>query len=118
MGRLRPRLDRDLHDDPRRLDREHRPSLLTFGRLADIVGRERVWVAGLAVFTAGSALSGLAPSLLLLVAARAIQGVGAALILAPALALIVRRLEVSTATRFTRRFRSRSFIDMRLSHVT
>jgi EmrB/QacA subfamily drug resistance transporter len=64
-------------------------TLLTFGRLADIVGRERVWVAGLAVFTAGSALSGLAPSLLLLVVARTIQGIGAALIFAPALALIV-----------------------------
>jgi EmrB/QacA subfamily drug resistance transporter len=57
--------------------------------LTDIMGRERVWVAGLAVFTAGSALSGLAPSLQLLVAARAIQGIGAALIFAPALALIV-----------------------------
>jgi EmrB/QacA subfamily drug resistance transporter len=64
-------------------------TILTFGRLADIVGRDRVWVAGLAVFTAGSALSGLAPSLLALVAARAIQGIGAALIFAPALALIV-----------------------------
>jgi EmrB/QacA subfamily drug resistance transporter len=64
-------------------------SLLSFGRLADIAGRERVWVGGLAVFTAGSALSGLAPTLPLLVAARAVQGLGAALIFAPALALIV-----------------------------
>ena len=64
-------------------------TLLAFGRLADIVGRERVWVAGLAIFTAGSALSGVAPSLSLLVVARAIQGIGASLIFAPALALIV-----------------------------
>jgi EmrB/QacA subfamily drug resistance transporter len=64
-------------------------TLLSFGRLADIVGRERVWVAGLALFTVGSGLSGLAPTLLLLVAARAVQGLGAALIFAPALALIV-----------------------------
>jgi EmrB/QacA subfamily drug resistance transporter len=64
-------------------------SLLSFGRLADIAGRERVWIAGLAFFTAGSALSGLAPTLVLLIAARAIQGLGAALIFAPALALIV-----------------------------
>ena len=70
-------------------------SLLTFGRLADIVGRERVWIAGLGVFTVGSALSGLAPSLPLLVTARAIQGIGAALIFAPALALIVDVFPVS-----------------------
>jgi EmrB/QacA subfamily drug resistance transporter len=64
-------------------------TLLSFSRLADIAGRERVWIAGLAVFTLGSALSGLAPDLVLLVAARALQGLGAALIFAPALALIV-----------------------------
>ncbi len=64
-------------------------TLLSFSRLADIVGRERVWTAGLGVFIAGSALSGLAPTLALLVAARCLQGVGAAMIFAPALALIV-----------------------------
>jgi EmrB/QacA subfamily drug resistance transporter len=64
-------------------------TLLSFSRLADIVGRERVWIAGLALFTAGSALSGLAPTLVLLVGARGLQGLGAALIFAPALALIV-----------------------------
>jgi EmrB/QacA subfamily drug resistance transporter len=64
-------------------------TLLSFARLADIMGRERVWIAGLALFTVGSALSGLAPTLALLVAARGLQGLGAALIFAPALALIV-----------------------------
>jgi MFS family permease len=64
-------------------------TLLSFGRLADIAGRERIWIAGLALFTAGSALSGLAPTLVLLVGARGLQGLGAALIFAPALALIV-----------------------------
>jgi len=64
-------------------------TLLSFGRLADIAGRERVWMAGLVLFTVGSAMSGLAPTLVLLVAARAIQGLGASLIFAPALALIV-----------------------------
>jgi EmrB/QacA subfamily drug resistance transporter len=64
-------------------------TLLSFSRLADIAGRERVWIGGLALFTAGSALSGLAPTLVLLVAARGLQGLGAALIFAPALALIV-----------------------------
>jgi EmrB/QacA subfamily drug resistance transporter len=64
-------------------------TLLSFSRLADIVGRERVWIAGLALFTAGSAMSGLAPTLVLLVGARGLQGLGAAMIFAPALALIV-----------------------------
>lgn len=70
-------------------------TLLSFSRLADIVGRERVWIAGLALFTVGSALSGLAPTLALLVAARATQGLGAALIFAPALALIVDAFPVN-----------------------
>jgi EmrB/QacA subfamily drug resistance transporter len=64
-------------------------TLLTFGRLADLVGRERIWVIGLGVFTAGSVLSGLAPTLTLMIGARAIQGLGAAMVFAPALALIV-----------------------------
>ncbi len=64
-------------------------TLLSLSRLADMAGRERVWIGGLALFTVGSALSGLAPSLVVLVAARGVQGLGAALIFAPALALIV-----------------------------
>src|SRR5258708_30368657 len=46
-------------------------------------------MGGLAVFTVGSALSGLAPTLALLVAARGLQGLGAAMICAPALARVV-----------------------------
>jgi EmrB/QacA subfamily drug resistance transporter len=64
-------------------------TLLTFGRLADLVGRERVWMAGIAVFTVGSLLCGVAPLLSLLVVARALQGLGGALIFAPSIALIV-----------------------------
>jgi EmrB/QacA subfamily drug resistance transporter len=70
-------------------------TLLSFSRLADIAGRERVWIGGLALFTLGSALSGLAPNLALLVAARGLQGLGAALIFAPALALIVDAFPIS-----------------------
>jgi EmrB/QacA subfamily drug resistance transporter len=70
-------------------------TLLSFSRLADIAGRERVWVAGLAIFTAGSAMSGLAPTLLLLIGARGLQALGAALIFAPALALIVDAFPLS-----------------------
>jgi EmrB/QacA subfamily drug resistance transporter len=64
-------------------------SLLTFGRLGDLIGRERVWTMGLVVFTFGSLLCGAAPTLPLLVTARALQGVGGALIFAPAIALVV-----------------------------
>ncbi|HEV2583426.1 MAG TPA: MFS transporter, partial [Ktedonobacteraceae bacterium] len=41
-------------------------TLLTFGRLADMIGRKSVFLTGLVIFILGSALSGLAPSLLLL----------------------------------------------------
>src|SRR2546430_8320142 len=63
-------------------------TLLTFGRLSDLVGRKPVWMTGLALFTLGSALCGAASSLLMLVVARAFQGLGGALIFAPGLAII------------------------------
>ena len=63
-------------------------TLLPFGHLSDLVGRKPVWLAGLATFTVGSMLCGVAPSLALLVLARAFQGLGGALIFAPALAII------------------------------
>jgi EmrB/QacA subfamily drug resistance transporter len=62
--------------------------LLTFGRLSDAIGRKPVWLAGLAVFTLGSAICGFAPSLPVLIGARAFQGIGGALIFAPSVALL------------------------------
>jgi EmrB/QacA subfamily drug resistance transporter len=62
--------------------------LLTFGRLSDMIGRPPIWMAGLVVFTVGSAICGAAPSLGLLIAARAVQGVGGALILSTSAALM------------------------------
>jgi EmrB/QacA subfamily drug resistance transporter len=53
--------------------------LLLGGRAADLLGRRKVLVAGLALFTAASLAAGLSGSLELLVAARAAQGLGAAL---------------------------------------
>jgi EmrB/QacA subfamily drug resistance transporter len=61
--------------------------LLTFGRLSDMIGRPPIWLAGLVVFTAGSAVCGAAPSLGLLIAARALQGVGGAMIFSTSAAL-------------------------------
>ena len=62
--------------------------LLTFGRLADIIGRKSIFMTGLVVFILGSALSGLAPSLLLLILARLFQGLGGALIFSVNVAMI------------------------------
>ncbi|HJT55469.1 MAG TPA: MFS transporter [Ktedonobacteraceae bacterium] len=56
--------------------------LLTIGRLADMIGRKPIWVAGLIIFTVGSAISGASISLGMLIAARALQGLGGALIMA------------------------------------
>ncbi|MET8334130.1 MFS transporter [Streptosporangium canum] len=62
--------------------------MLAGGRLADVYGRRRVLVAGLAVFTAASLAAGLATSAGALVAARLVQGCGAALILPAMLAVV------------------------------
>src|SRR6201995_5980764 len=63
--------------------------LLAAGGLAAPLGRRRVFAAGLALFTAASAACGAAPSAAVLVPARALQGLGAALTAPAALALIV-----------------------------
>jgi MFS family permease len=62
--------------------------LVSAGRAADLLGRRRVFVTGLALFAAASAGCGLAPSPAALVALRALQGVGAALLAPAALALV------------------------------
>jgi EmrB/QacA subfamily drug resistance transporter len=62
--------------------------LLALGRVADIYGRVRLYNAGFAVFTIGSALCGFAQTDVQLVAARVVQGIGGALLLVNAFALI------------------------------
>jgi EmrB/QacA subfamily drug resistance transporter len=63
--------------------------LLPAGRLADLLGRRRMFLLGLVVFTAASLMAGLVHVALLLVVARALQGLGAAFIMPAALAIIV-----------------------------
>ena len=62
--------------------------LMTGGTLADLLGRRRVLQAGAAVFVLGSLLAGLAPDIGVLIAARVLAGIGAALLLPASLALI------------------------------
>jgi EmrB/QacA subfamily drug resistance transporter len=62
--------------------------LLTIGRLADLIGRKPVWATGLVVFTLGSAICGAASSLGILVAARAFQGLGGAMLMAVSPAML------------------------------
>src|SRR5712691_4413097 len=62
--------------------------LLLGGRVADLLGRRRLFVAGLVVFTGASLLSGLAWSEGALIGARALQGLGAAMITPAALSIL------------------------------
>lgn len=62
--------------------------LLVVGRIADIIGARRVFVAGVIVFGVTSIMAGLAPGGGLLVVARFLQGAGAAMILPTSLALL------------------------------
>jgi len=63
--------------------------LLAGGRVADIYGRRRVFVIGLTIFTLSSLTAGLAGSGGVLIAARAVQGLGAALLMPTTLAIIL-----------------------------
>jgi EmrB/QacA subfamily drug resistance transporter len=60
------------------------------GRLADVLGRRRVYLAGFVVFATASLACGAAPTLPLLIAARVVQGVGAAALMATGPAIITR----------------------------
>ena len=67
--------------------------MLLGGRAGDIFGRRRMLVAGLVVFGAASLVGGLAISPAMLVASRAVQGVGAAMAAPSTLALIAATFE-------------------------
>jgi EmrB/QacA subfamily drug resistance transporter len=63
-------------------------TVLTAGAIADRFGRRRLFLLGLVIFTTSSALCGAASGIEVLVAARAVQGLGASMMFATALALI------------------------------
>jgi DHA2 family methylenomycin A resistance protein-like MFS transporter len=62
--------------------------ILSAGALGDRIGAKRVFIAGFSVFTAASAICGLAPALGVLIGARALQGAGAALLVPCSLTLL------------------------------
>ena len=67
--------------------------LLLAGRAADLLGRRRVFVVGVVVFTVASLVCGLAQSEGMLIVARAVQGLGAAIITPAALSIVMTSFE-------------------------
>ena len=67
--------------------------LLLGGRLADLLGRRRIFMIGVAIFAGASLVCGLAGSIGVLVAARAVQGLGAALVSPATLSIITTTFE-------------------------
>ena len=65
-------------------------TLLTAGTLADLMGRRRMFLGGLAAFAAASVLCAAAPSPLVLIAGRAVQGLAGAVLLSSSLALLAQ----------------------------
>jgi EmrB/QacA subfamily drug resistance transporter len=91
-----PQIQHDLHFTQGNLTWVINAFLVTFGsflllagRLGDLLGRKRVFLCGVTVFTAASALCGLSPSQNVLIVARFIQGIGAAMQASVILAIIV-----------------------------
>jgi len=67
-------------------------TLIMFGRIADIRGYKKIYLAGFAIFTIGSLLCGLSSTIHLLIGFRVLQGIGAAMLQAIGGAMIVRYL--------------------------
>ncbi len=62
--------------------------IVSVGRLGDVVGRRRLMLGGILLFTVASVLCGVAPTLWLLIAARAVQGLGAATMMVLTMAMV------------------------------
>ncbi|HOK06835.1 MAG TPA: MFS transporter [Syntrophales bacterium] len=67
-------------------------AMLVAGKLADRLGLRRLFLTGYAVFSAASLLGGCAPTLTVLEAARALQGIGAAMMITTSFALVVHHV--------------------------
>src|SRR5579862_1649594 len=90
-----PSIQRGLHFTPANLQWVVNAYTLLFGgflmlggRAADLLGRQRLFIAGVALFTAASLFNGLAQSSTMLIVGRGIQGLGGALVSPAALAII------------------------------
>jgi EmrB/QacA subfamily drug resistance transporter len=95
-----PTIGRDLHFSPTSLQWVVTAYALTFGgfmllggRAADLLGRRRVLMAGLALFTGASLGAALSTAEASLIAARAVQGLGAAIMLPAALSIVMNMFE-------------------------
>ena len=95
-----PTIGRDLHFSDTNLQWVVTAYALTFGgflllggRAADLLGRRRVLMVGLGVFTAASLACGLATERAFLIASRAVQGLGAAIMLPAALSIVMNMFE-------------------------
>jgi len=93
-----PRIQQSLGFSPAQLSWVHSAYTLAFGgllllgaRAGDILGRRRVFILGLMVFTAASVVIGMAQSALWMLTARAVQGAGSALLAPSTLALLTTR---------------------------
>ena len=91
-----PTIQADLHFDQANLTWVVNAYLISFGsflllagRLGDLIGRKRVFLAGVAIFTLASAVCGLAQDQVVLVAARFVQGIGGAVSSSVIVAIIV-----------------------------
>ncbi|WP_054722510.1 MFS transporter [Lacticaseibacillus nasuensis] len=96
----------DLHMDAQNLAWVTNAYALTFGgllmlggRAGDIIGRRRVFISGLTIFTIGSLLVGLAQSGPMIIGMRALQGVGSAILAPTTLALLMDNYTGSMRTR-------------------
>jgi EmrB/QacA subfamily drug resistance transporter len=63
--------------------------IVPFGRIADIYGRKKIFTYGMSIYTLGSFLSAIAPSPLVLIALRALHGIGSAMVFGTSIAMLM-----------------------------
>lgn len=73
--------------------------LVPMGRLSDLIGRKRIYVVGCLLFALGAALAAIATSILMLIAARVLVGIGSAMTQGTAMAILVGNFEANERTK-------------------